>query len=194
MYPFAIILEFILVPLILSIQGLSAFSLYLVALCALVMMVFAAITTPYNLKSGNVRLLLNRSLVLCILAIQIAFKSLKTSTLPPHSSFLNQIPFVLLSLLLLGVVCNGAYICRNTYLWYKKSGIIDINMFVEQKGTIIKEDLIPVPRDPHKQQLSYPKQEYSKYNKPRDGIYTPQQVRFLRNIFDGDNWERPVDR
>ena len=51
-------------------------------------------------------------------------------------------------MLFLGFAINAAYILWKSYLWIRKPGLINMKLFVEQKGTkrkILPIDYVPSP-------------------------------------------------
>lgn len=119
--------------------------------------VFIIIITPYQRQIDNVRLIINRVLLLILVSIQVYIKTAiaqnKTST-----NFINAYFWIISSILIVGAFMNGTYIIWKTMQWFKKPGEIDMKLFVLQKGTLKK----PVGIDyvPNIKGLSFPKLEF----------------------------------
>ena len=50
-------------------------------------------------------------------------------------------PWAIFVLLLLSVVMNGVFVVWGTVLWLKRPGIVDMVMYVREKGLLTKPDM-----------------------------------------------------
>lgn len=123
-YPLILIAEFIIFPLLLSINAISSFSLYIALVLVLAVSAYTMVATPYLHKIDNLRLLIHRILLVLLVGCQIVFKILADQGVD-DGGFIFYIPMVLLGLLALGLLVDGANIIRVSIIWVRKRGIID---------------------------------------------------------------------
>lgn len=142
-----------LVPLFLSIESLFGQALFIALGITAATTLYICLAMPYLTNLDNIRLLSHRFLVLLLLGFQILTQS-KTQSSDPQS-FKSIYPWIIISILSVGAALNGTYIIWKTYLWIKKPGIIDMKLFVQQKGTTQK--FVPVDYIPPPDGKSFPK-------------------------------------
>lgn len=116
---------------------------------------YAIIARPYCTILDNIRLLIHRLLILLVICFQVFAQ--QTVTQSDSETFRSVYPWIIIALLAIGGILNGSYIVWKTYLWIRKPGIIDMKLFIQQKGTTNKlpVDYVPAPEGP-----SFPKLEY----------------------------------
>lgn len=110
-----------------AIEELFEWSFYIALAVSLFGSAFVILATPYSHKIENLRLLIHRIIMASLIICQIVFKVLAKGDIT-QGGFIFYIPMVLLLLLALGLVVNGANILRMSYLWVRKRGVIDHKM------------------------------------------------------------------
>ena len=109
-------------------------SLYATLAVTIATTVYVCITTPYLEKLNNVRLIIHRVLVNLLVVGYLLSKSKLNNDTNLEDHILN-LAFMMLVLLILNWLINFPYIAWSLILWLKRPGIVDIRLYVQQKGT-----------------------------------------------------------
>lgn len=109
-------------------------SLYATLAVTMATTVYVCITTPYLEKLNNVRLIIHRVLVNLLVVGYLLSKSKLNNDTNLEDHILN-LAFMMLVLLILDWLINFPYIAWSLILWLKRPGIVDIRLYVQQKGT-----------------------------------------------------------
>lgn len=118
MYPLVLMGEFIIVPIILSVEKLFSIGLWIVLVIELIVSVAVAVIPVYGDKLGNVRNYVHRGLVLGVTGAQIMEMYLMKENIDDAESMVYLMPFVLLSILVLGLLSTGSFILYRSYIFY----------------------------------------------------------------------------
>lgn len=175
LYPLVISIEMTSIPILLSVEKLFNISLYLVLGVNILVTIYILFATPYVRKSDNLRLLSNRIIVISITATQLI------TYIEVSKDILNNLvlfqSWIIYSLLTVGVMMNGCFIIIKTIDWFKKPGIIDMRLYVQQKGTTKKGnemDFVYLGDE-----ASYPRLEYGV---GRKNLIERQRGRFNKSL------------
>ena len=137
LYPVALTVEMVLIPLFLANQLLLGCSLYIALAMTVVTTVFVALVMPYDEGLNNARLLTHRALMSLMVILLIFCKSTITPDIAYDSPLLNLV-WVVVCILVLDLAVNVPFIIWKLVLWVKKEGVIDLRLFLEHKGRIAK--------------------------------------------------------
>lgn len=137
MYPLVMALEMILIPCFLASFLLLKYSLYISLFISILPTVFAFLFTPYTESINNIRLLAHRVMVNLLIVFLIVCQKVITMEMDFNSSLVN-LPWIILVMLTLNFLINFSFIVWKLIVWIKKPGIVDMKLFIQQKGPSIR--------------------------------------------------------
>lgn len=143
-YPFLMILEMIIVPILLSVESLFSYSLYTVLAVQILITLFVAVFPLYLLKVANARNYAHRGIVILICVVQILILNFKDSK-NWSSVGMKTLPLVLLTLLFIGLIVNGGYTIFKSVEFWRSPNLIDPKLMIEQNGKKKPIDTNPLP-------------------------------------------------
>lgn len=129
--------------------------MYIILTIVILLSIYVILVFPYFDKLDNVRLIIHRTFIVTIVCMQL-YVGISTKNKDTSSAFNSAYPWLMFVILFVNILVNGSYIIWKTLLWLKKPGIINMRMFVEQKGT--RKKSLPVDYVPAPESSSFPKQ------------------------------------
>ena len=132
MYPMVMMGEFLVAPVVLSVQGLFGVGLYVVLGLEVAVTVGVAVFPLYLLPKWNLRNLLHRFVVLALLVTLVV-----AMNLPGFRSSL-VLPLLLLSFLALSLLLTGSYTLYSSLLFWRSPSTIDDQLRIQQANLLTK--------------------------------------------------------